>query len=159
MTKATGWRFWALVALLVVVYFFLHLALGLGSVVPDLLTVALLLAARRLRAPAAAGFGLFLGLLRDSLSLVAFGADAVTLTVLGYLGSRSRDLFIGDSLLFVGIYLLMGKLLHDAIFYLLAGPALGSGMMEFVAQLPFVLYSAAAGLSLLLVYRLAVRER
>jgi rod shape-determining protein MreD len=159
MTRGQSWSFWVLVALLVVAYFVLHLALGLGIVVPDLLTVALLLAARYLRAPYAAGLGLVLGLLRDSLSLVAFGADMVTMTLLGYLGSRSRDLFLGDSLIFVGIYLVAGSLLHDLIYYLLAGTALGDGLMRFVAQLPFVFYSAAAGLGVLLIYRVAARER
>lgn len=159
MTRGRSLSFWALIGLLVVAYFFLHLALGLGVAVPDLLTIALLLAARYMRAPYAAGLGLLLGLLRDSLSLVAFGADMITLSLLGYLGSRSRDLFVGDSLVFVGIYLVAGILLHDLIYYLLAGSALGEGMLHFVAQLPFVLYSAAAGLGVLLLYRLAVRER
>ncbi len=159
MTRGHAWSFWILVLLLVTVYFFLHLALGLGVVVPDLLTIALLLAARRMRAPSAAALGLLLGLLRDSLSLVAFGADTVTLTLLGYLGSRSRDLFVGDSLLFVGVYLTAGKLLHDLVFYLMAGSALGGGIMRFVVQLPLVLYAAVAGLGALLVYRVAVRER
>ena len=44
MTRGRALSFWILVLLLVVAYFFLHLALGLGAVVPDLLTVALLLA-------------------------------------------------------------------------------------------------------------------
>lgn len=156
--RGRSWSFWALVALLVMAYFFLHLALGLGVVVPDLLTVALLLAARYMRAPYAAGLGLMLGLLRDSLSLVAFGADMITMTLLGYLGSRSRDLFIGDSLIFIGIYLVVGTVLHDLVYYLLAGSALGDGLMRFVTQLPFVLYSAVAGLGALLLYRVAVRE-
>lgn len=159
MSRGRSWSFWLLVVLLVAVYFLLHLALGLGPVVPDLLTVALLLAARQLRAPSAAAFGFVLGLLRDSLSLVAFGADTITLTLLGYLGSRSRDLFVGDSLLFVGVYLTAGKLLHDLIYYLIAGPALGESMFRFVGQLPFVFYAAAAGLSALLVYRFMVRAR
>lgn len=159
MSRGGSWSFWFLVALLFVAYFLLHLALGLGVVVPDLLTIALLLAARRLRAPTAAGFGFVLGLLRDSLSLIAFGADTITMTLLGYFGSRSRDLFVGDSILFVGVYLTAGKLLHDLIYYLIAGPALGDGMLRFVGQLPFVLYAAAAGLSALLVYRFMVRAR
>jgi rod shape-determining protein MreD len=159
MTRGRALSFWILVLLLVVAYFFLHLALGLGAVVPDLLTVALLLAARQMKAPHAAALGLLLGLLRDSLSLVAFGADVIALTLLGYLGSRSRDLFMGDSLLFVGIYLTAGKLLHDLIYYLIAGSALGGGATQFVVQLPLVLYAAVAGLGALLLYRVAVRER
>jgi hypothetical protein len=78
---------------------------------------------------------------------------------LGYLGSRSRDLFVGESLLFIGIYLAAGKLLHDLVYYLIAGSALGGGVTHFVAQLPLVIYSAVAGLSALLIYRITVRER
>lgn len=159
MMRGRSWSFWVLIALLIVAYFFLHLALGLGVAVPDLLTIALLLSARYIRAPYAAGFGLLLGLLRDSLSLVAFGADIITMTLLGYLGSRSRDLFVGDSVFFVAIYLVLGTLLHDLLYYLLAGPALGEGMTRFVAQLPWVVYTAAAGLGALLLYRVAVRGR
>lgn len=159
MSRGRTWSFWLLLVLLVALYFFLHLSLGFGTAVPDLLTIALLLAARQLRAPGAAAVGFGLGLLRDSLSLVAFGADTITMTLLGYLGSRSRDLFLGDSILFVAVYLTVGKLLHDTIYYLIAGPALGDGMLRFVSQLPFVIYAAAAGLTALLLYRFVVRAR
>jgi len=159
MSRGRSFSYWLLILTLVVLYFFLHLALGFGTAVPDLLTVALLLAARQVRAGAAAAMGFVLGLLRDSLSLVAFGADTITLTLLGYLGSRSRDFFVGDSLLFVAIYLTVGKLLHDAIYTLIGGSALGDGMLRFVSQLPFVFYASAAGLTALLLYRFLVRAR
>jgi rod shape-determining protein MreD len=159
MIRGRSWSFWILVVVLIGLYFFLHLALGLGSVVPDLLTIALLLAARHMKAPTAAAAGLLLGLLRDSLSLVAFGADSITLTLLGYLGSRSRDLFVGDSLIFMGLYLTAGKLLHDLVFYLITGPASGGGVVQLVAELPLVIYSSVAGLGALLIYRVAARER
>jgi rod shape-determining protein MreD len=155
-----GWQYWALVIFLVALYFGLHLALGLGGWVPDLLTVAVLLAARRSSAPVATAVGFTLGVLRDSLSLVAFGADAIVLTVLGYLGSRSRDLFLGDSLLFMAAYLLAGKALHDGLYALLAGPALGSASVErLLVELPLVLYAAAAGFAALLLYRVVSGER
>jgi rod shape-determining protein MreD len=155
-----GWPYWALVALLVVLYFALHLALGLGGVVPDLLTVAVLLAARRTSAPMATTIGFVLGVLRDSLSLVAFGADAIVLTVLGYLGSRSRDLFLGDSLLFMAAYLLAGKALHDGLYALLAGPALGgASVAQLLVGVPMVFYAAAAGFAALVLYRIVSGER
>lgn len=154
------WPYWALVVLLVALYFALHLALGLGTWVPDLLTVAVLLAARRSSAPVATAVGFTLGVLRDSLSLVAFGADAIVLTVLGYLGSRSRDVFLGDSLLFMAVFLLAGKALHDGLYVLLAGSALGgAGMGRLLVELPLVLYAAAAGFAALLLYRVVSGER
>src|SRR5690606_19686966 len=83
MTVSRAWTFWAFIALLVVLDFILHIAIGLGATAPDLLTVALLLAARRLSSAGAAALGLVFGLLRDALSLIAFGAEAVTMTLLG----------------------------------------------------------------------------
>lgn len=155
------WPFWTLIAILVLLFFGAHLALGLGWEVPDVLTVAVLLAARRLSAPAAAAFGLAAGILRDSLSLVAFGADAVALTLVAFAGSRSRDLFVGESLQFVGVYLFVGKWLHDVVYYLLAGPQLrGEPVIRFLVLSPLAaLYAAATGVAILFIYRLVSGER
>ena len=116
MTVSRAWTFWAFIALLVVLDFVLHIAIGLGATAPDLLTVALLLAARRLSSAGAAALGLVFGLLRDALSLIAFGAEAVTMTLLGYLGARSKDYFLGGHALHSG-YLFVGKWLHDIIYF------------------------------------------
>ncbi|HEX7118925.1 MAG TPA: rod shape-determining protein MreD [Longimicrobiales bacterium] len=161
MTASRAWTYWAFIALLVALNFTLHLAIGIGATAPDLLTVALLLAARRLGGVAAAALGLVLGLLRDALSLVAFGADAVALTVLGYLGARSRDLFVGETLTFVALYLFAGKWLHDVIYYLVAGAAVrGDAVSRLLIEAPIAaLYAAVAGTAALLLYRLVTGER
>lgn len=161
MSAARGWRFATFIALLVVLHFTLHVALGVGRAAPDLLTPAALFAARRLGGAAAAGLGLALGVLNDALSLAAFGADAVTLTALAYLGARSRDLFVGDSLLFVALYLFLGKWLHDVLYYLLAGAeARGEAVSRLLLEAPLLAgYAAAASIAALLVYRTITRER
>lgn len=161
MSGGRSWPYWIFIALLVLTYFALHLGLGLAAEVPDLLTVAVLLGARRLGGVGAAALGLVLGLLRDSLSLVAFGADAVTLTIIGYVGARSRDFFIGDSLLFVAVYLFVGQWAHDILYYLLAGSAMrGDAVMYLFVRAPLMaLYSAAAGIVGLLLYRLVTGDR
>lgn len=161
MTSGRGWPFWTYIALLVIIYFALHLALGLGAVVPDLLTIAVLMAARRLGAVGSAAFGLAMGVLRDALSLVAFGADAIALTIVGYIGARSRDLFLGDSLLFVATYLFVGKWFHDVIYYGIAGRALGVDLVSrLLVQAPIgAVYAAAAGIVSLLAYRLVTGDR
>ena len=125
------------------------------------MTVAVLLGARRLGGAGAAALGLALGLLRDSLSLVAFGADAIVLTIIGYVGARSRDFFIGDSLLFVAVYLFVGQWAHDILYYLLAGSAMrGDAVMYLFVRAPLMaLYSAAAGIVGLLIYRLVTGDR
>ncbi len=160
MTGTRAWAYWTFVALLVLLNFTLHLALGLQAA-PDLLTVAVLIAARRLGGAAAAGLGFALGLLRDALSLVAFGADAVTLTLVGFLGARSRDLFIGESLAFLGVYLFIGKWLHDTIYYLVAGRSMrGDAVVNLLIEAPLAsLYAAVAGVIAVLLYRLVTGER
>ncbi|HUG41449.1 MAG TPA: rod shape-determining protein MreD [Longimicrobiales bacterium] len=157
----TGWSFWLLMAVLVVLHFALHLSFGLGASAPDLLTVAVLLAARQLHGGRAAAFGFALGLLEDAVSLSAFGAAAVVQTVIGYLGARSRDFFVGDSLLFLAAYLFLGKWARDALYYGVAevvrrGDAVGALLL----RAPVAgLYAAAAGVVAIIAYRSLTRLR
>ncbi len=161
MASRSAVSFWVFFVLLVIGHFVLHVALGLGESAPDLLSVALLLGVRRTRSSVAAVLGLLLGVLHDSLSLTAFGADAVVLTVLGYAGARSRDLFEGDSLLFVGAYLFIGKWLHDFGYWLLARDLTGGDFVsQFLVHVPIAaLYAAGAGIVALLLYRASTGER
>lgn len=112
--------FWGFILVLVLLHLVLRLALGL-TVVPDLLVVAALLGARRLSAPGAALLGLVLGVIADSLAVVAFGATAVAFVIVCYLGSRTRNLFEGDSYLFAAIYVFIGAWLIFAIRFLVGG--------------------------------------
>ncbi len=110
-----------LVPFLVVLHLLLHVGLGLAGSAPDLLLVALLLAAREVGMGWGAGLGLFFGLLEDSFSVLAFGANGLALTLLGVVGARTRDLFVGDSTVFYFWYLAAGKLLRDLVFWVVAG--------------------------------------
>jgi rod shape-determining protein MreD len=153
--------FWVFFALVIVTHFVLHVALGLGDTAPDLLTAALLLGVRRTRSSVGAALGLVLGVLHDALSVNAFGADAVTLTLLGYAGARSRDLFEGDSLLFVAAYLFIGKWLHDALYWVFARSAQASdAVSHLLINVPVAAaYAAAGGIAALLIYRASTGER
>jgi rod shape-determining protein MreD len=157
---ARAWPFWALFVFLVALHFLLRLGLGLGPIAPDLLVVALLLAARRVRPGAAAALGLGLGVLRDSLSLMAFGAHAVTLTLVGFLSARSRDFLTGESLLFIAAYLFLWKWVHDAIYYALTYRYARDEVVEFlVTRAPITAVGVAvAGVVAVLVLRAVERE-
>jgi rod shape-determining protein MreD len=150
-----GAPLWVLVGLLVCAHFVLHLSLGVGSAAPDLLTIAVLLAARQVPGGPAAGVGFVLGLLEDAVSLGAFGAAAVTQTVIGYVGARSRDLFVGDSGVFLGIYLFLGSWLQDALYFTLAGGVRRGEPVEalLVAAPLEAAYAAGVGLVAVVVYR------
>ena len=125
-----SWRVWGVVTVLVVLHFLLHLGLGLGRGAPDLLVVALLVGARELGPAAGAGLGFSLGLLEDAFSVLAFGANALALTVLGAAGARTRDLFVGDSLSFLVSYLFVGKWMRDLLHWLVAGEGLREPFMS-----------------------------
>lgn len=141
-------RLWGTVAALVVLHFLLHLGLGLGRKAPDLLTLALLIGARDLRMGSGAALGLAFGLLEDSFSLLTFGSNTIAMTVIGALGARTRDLFVGDSVLFTVLYFFVGKWVHDLALWLLMGSALRDAFLStMVLQATLAsLYVAVVGL-------------
>lgn len=154
MTGNTRWSYWILVAVLVGLHFVLRVGMGLQELAPDLLVIALLVAAREMRAGFAAGLGLGLGILDGSIVPFALGASAVVLTLLGFVGARSRDVFAGDSYLFLAVYLFAGKWLFDTLLYLLTGKAFAPGASYLLLISPLAaLYAAAVGLVSLAVYR------
>lgn len=161
MPASRNRAFWVFIVIVVIAHFVLHLAIGAKENAPDLLTVAVLFSARRTRGSVAALIGFILGILNDGLSPTAFGADAIALTLVGYLGARSRDLFEGESLLFIGGYLFIGKWLHDVIYYLLPKTEVrGDTVQQLLFQAPLAgLYAAGAGIVALLLYRASTGER
>jgi rod shape-determining protein MreD len=148
--RLTLYRF--VLILLPVLHFFLHVGLGMGRGAPDLLAVGLLLLARELRTGTAAGVGFGLGLLEDAFSLLAFGANALTCTLLGIVGSRTRDLFVGESLVFLVSYLFLGTWLRGAIHWIVAGDEVRreAGLVLLVQGPVDAAYAAAVGVALLL---------
>ena len=136
-----SWRIWATVLFLTVLHFFLHMGLGLDDGAPDLLVIALLLAAREVGMGVAAGIGFALGLLLDAFSVLAFGANTIAMTVVGAVGARTRDFFVGDSFFFVVSYLFLGKWLKDLLHWVMVG----EGVREPFVQAMLVESSIAAG--------------
>jgi rod shape-determining protein MreD len=141
-----------LVPALAVTHFFLHLGLGVGSGAPDLLTVALLLAARELGMGGGGALGFLFGLLADSFSVLAFGANTLAMTVVGILGSRTRDLWVGESLFFYFWYLAAGIWLRGLIHWVVSGvnprePFLNAVMVDGTLA---AVYGALVGLLLII---------
>jgi cell shape-determining protein MreD len=155
MTEGTRWQFVALIALLVVLHFFLRVGLGLGWMAPDLLVVGVLLAARRIGGGWAAGLGVLLGVLDGAVIEYTMGASAVALAILAYLGSRSRDVLAGDSPVSLVLYLFAGKWLYDVLmFIVLAATATAPPASALLLVSPLsALYAAGAGLLAVFAYR------
>jgi rod shape-determining protein MreD len=154
MNGRVGWGFGLFIALLVVLHFVLRVGLGYEQLAPDLLVVALLLASRQVAAGTAAGLGLLLGILDGALAPFALGASALALTVVGFLGARSREFFAEDNYVLLALYLFIGKWVFDAILYLGTREIFRSGAADLLLVSPLTaLYAAAAGLVGLAVYR------
>jgi rod shape-determining protein MreD len=109
----------------VLVLTFLHFALrpvfDSWVAAPNLLVCAVLVAARELRPGNAAVVGFALGLLEDAMAVSFFGLATVLLVLLGYLGSMTRDFFLGEERLFMGTYLFVGTWVYGVASYLLMG--------------------------------------
>ena len=154
MNAPARWGFWVFIAVLVVLHFVLRIGLGFAQLAPDLLIVALLLAAREIRAGFAAGLGLLLGILDGAVIPFSLGASALVLTILGFAGGRSRELFAGDNFIFLALYLFAGKWLYDTLLFLVTGDLFRSGASYLLLVSPLAaLYAAAAGLVGLAAYR------
>jgi len=158
MADGTRWRFALFIAGLVVLHFVLRVGLGLGVLAPDLLVVALLLASRRMRPGGAAGLGFLLGVLEGSANPTVFGAASLALSVVGYLGSRSREWLAGDDPVTMVAYFFVGTLAYEGLLYLLLA-VMGAGGSPMALVIPAVfasLYAAAVGLGASALYRTAV---
>jgi len=154
MNVRVGWGFWVFVALLVVLHFLLRVGLGYEQLAPDLLVVSLLLAARYLSAGVAAGLGLLLGVIDGALVPFALGASAVALTILGFMGARSREFFSEDNYLLLALYLFVGKWLFDAVLFFATGDVFRAGASYLLIVSPLTaVYAAASGLVGLTIYR------
>lgn len=155
------WPFGLFIGLLVTFHFLLSIGFGFAQYAPDLAVAALLLGARRLRGSFAALLGLGIGLLKDAVSLAAFGAAAVVLTLTGFLGARSRDIFLGEGAIFTLTYLFVGKWFADAAYLLFAGGALRLQAASWLfVQAPLAaLVTASAGALALGSYRWLAGER
>jgi cell shape-determining protein MreD len=116
--SAAAWNAVAVVALVVAHFLLRPFWVGL-PVGPDLLVGALLVGTLRLRAGHAALFGFALGLLESAMALEGLGGYALALTLLGYLGARSRDLLFADARFYVFSYLFVGTWIGHAALQLL----------------------------------------
>jgi hypothetical protein len=97
-----------IILVLLVVHFTLYRFFVRWPAMPNLMIGALLLGALRLQAGYAAAFGFGLGILEAAMGLEGLGTISVILTIVGYLGARSRDLLFADARYYVFFYLFAG---------------------------------------------------
>lgn len=93
---------------LLVLHFALYRFFVRWPMLPNFLVGGLLLGALRVRAGYAALMGFALGMLEAGMGLEGLGSISLVLTVVGYVGARSRDLLFADARHYVFIYLFVG---------------------------------------------------
>jgi hypothetical protein len=117
--------------------------------------VALLLAARELGMGGGGALGFFFGLLEDSFSVLAFGANTLALTLVGILGAGTRDLWVGESLVFYFWYLATGIWARGLVHWMMSGESFREPFVDVVLVDGTVaaLYGAAMGILLMIPFR------
>ncbi len=143
------------VAILATAHLTLRVGLGIGDVAPDLMTLAVLFGARFMRTPSTAALGFGLGLLQDAFSPLTFGASALAMALVGAVASRTRQLFVGNSFLFLASYFFVGKWTLDFIWWLASGSAGWATFSDriLVAAPLAALYATATGLLVHFLFR------
>ena len=100
-------------ALLVLLHFYVRPRLWSSRLSPDFLLIALMLFSMRSSPGVAAVAGFIVGLVADSLTPARFGAAALAHTIVGYLASWGRSLFFADNLLVNAGFVAAGLWLRD----------------------------------------------
>lgn len=131
VTRASRLQLFIVMALLVLLHFYVRPRLWTARVSPDFLLIALLLYAMRSRPGAGAVAGLLTGLVADAMTPDRFGAAALAHTLVGYLASWSRAVFFADNLLVNAAFIAAGLWVRDLLLLV----ASGIGRQALVAEL------------------------
>jgi len=139
--RANRLQFAVVLALLVVLHFYVRPRLWGPRVGPDFLFIALMLFAMRNGPGTSAVAGFLIGLAADALTPAKFGAGALAHTVVGYLASWTRAVFFADNPLVNAGFVAVGLWMRD----LLVLAASGGGDRSLLAEL--ALYSPLQALT------------
>jgi len=131
-------------ALLVLLHFYLRPRLWSARVSPDFLLIALVFFAMRAGPGAGAIAGFVVGVVNDALTPAAFGAGALAHTVVGYLAAWGRAVFFADNLLVNAAFVAVALWVRDLILLLASGTSGGRLLVELTLNSPLQALSTAA---------------
>src|SRR6266568_627146 len=123
--RSDKYRFYVILAALVVLQFSVRGRLGGDRVAPDFLLLALLIYTIRARPGPSAAAGFLVGLLRDALTPASFGAGALAHTLVGYLSSWSKAVFFAENLFVNGCLFFAGTWCRNLAVALASGKLKG----------------------------------
>jgi rod shape-determining protein MreD len=134
--RASRLQLATVLAVLVLLHFYVRPRLFSPRVSPDFLLIALMLFAMRSSPGGGAVAGFVVGLVSDALTPARFGAGALAHTIVGYLASWGRSLFFADNLLVNAGFVAAGLWLRDFVLLLASGSARGSLLVELAVYSP-----------------------
>jgi rod shape-determining protein MreD len=130
-------------ALLVLLHFYLRPRLWNARVSPDFLLIALVFFAMRAGPGAGAVAGFIVGLINDALTPAAFGAAALAHTVVGYLAAWGRAVFFADNLLVNAGFVAAALWVRDLLLLVASGTSQGRLLVELTLNSPLQALSTA----------------
>ncbi|HEU4474447.1 MAG TPA: rod shape-determining protein MreD [Gemmatimonadales bacterium] len=130
-------------ALLVLLHFYLRPRLWSARVSPDFLLIALVFFSMRAGPGAGAVAGFIVGLVNDALTPAAFGAGALAHTVVGYLAAWGRAVFFADNLLVNAGFVAAALWVRDLLLLVASGTPQGRLFVELTLNSPLQALSTA----------------
>lgn len=143
VSRASRLQLLLVMAVLVLLHFYLRPRLGSARVSPDFLLIALVFFAMRAGPGAGALAGFAVGVVTDALTPAAFGAGALAHTVVGYLAAWGRAVFFADNLLVNAAFVAVALWVRDLVLLVASGTPQDRLLVELLLQSPLQALSTA----------------
>lgn len=155
MRRTDRYRYPIIMTLLVILQFTVRDQLGGDRVAPDFLLLALLLYTIRAEPGKSAAAGFLIGLLRDALTPVSFGAGALAHTIVGFFSSWAKAVFFAEHVFVKGCLFFAGTWIRNLIVLLASGGLQSSQVAwELLVWSPLQgLSTASVGIAVLWLFR------
>jgi rod shape-determining protein MreD len=150
VSRANRLQLALVIAVLVLLHFYLRPRLWSARASPDFLLIALVFFAMRAGPGPGALAGFVVGVVNDALTPAAFGAGALAHTVVGYLAAWGRAVFFADNLLVNAAFVAVALWVRDLILLLASGTPRDQLLVELMLQSPLQALSTAVFAVLLL---------
>ena len=153
-SRGTRLQLLLVMALLLVLQFYVRPRLWDARVSPDFLLIALMLFAMRTSPGVAALAGFAVGLVADTMTPAKFGAGALAYTLVGYLAACGRSVFFADNILVNAGFVAVGLWIRDLIVLLASGSDHRQLFTELIWYSPLqALTTAGFALAFLITFR------
>ncbi|HEX2219408.1 MAG TPA: rod shape-determining protein MreD [Gemmatimonadales bacterium] len=143
VSRANRLQLVLVIAVLVLLHFYVRPRLWSPRASPDFLLIALVFFAMRAGPGPGALAGFVVGVVNDALTPAAFGAGALAHTVVGYLAAWGRAVFFADNLLVNAAFVAVALWVRDLVLLVASGTPRDQLLVELMLQSPLQALSTA----------------